>query len=149
MRADPIRGKTFRWTFSDGPMAHRTFEHAFESDGSVTFRALDFNGDGKPMRVEKYEVATLGADVYAASYLGPAGYTLTVVLDSRSGHLAAFASNDKGLVLQHGTFEEVGAKPGARDAHRTSHPRQSAGRAGAPPRTRSRCADRGFARGTP
>src|ERR1700730_5737843 len=104
MKSDPIRGKTIQWTFSDGPMANRTFEHSFKDDGSVSFRTLDGKGERTPTDVKKYEIATVGPDVYAASYLGPSGYTLTVVLDYRSGHLVAFASNEKGLVLQHGTF---------------------------------------------
>ena len=109
MKSDPIRGKTIRWTFSDGPMAKKAFEHTFADDGSLTFRSLDSKGDGDPTRVEKYEVASLGSDVHAVSYLGSSGYTLTVVLDDRDGRLVAFASNDKGVTLQHGTFEEVDA----------------------------------------
>jgi hypothetical protein len=124
MKSDPIRGKTIRWTFSDGPMAKKTFEHTFGEDGSVTFRALDAKGDGTPTRVEKYEVASLETDVHAVSYLGASGYTLTVVLDDRSGRLVAFASNEKALTLQHGTFEEVSGS--------TSTARQDSGRGRAP-----------------
>jgi hypothetical protein len=124
MKSDPIRGKTIRWTFSDGPMAKKTFEHTFGEDGSVTFRALDAKGDGAPTHVDKYEVASLEADVHAVSYLGPSGYTLTVVLDDRSGKLVAFASNEKTLMLQHGTFEEV--------AGSTSATRPDSGRGRAP-----------------
>jgi hypothetical protein len=39
------------------------------------------------------------------SYLSSSGYTLTVVLDNRSKHVVAFASNEKELTVQHGTFE--------------------------------------------
>jgi hypothetical protein len=109
MKSDPIRGKTLKWTFRDGPMAGKSFEHTFAGDSSLTFRALDSKGEGKATRVEKYEVASLEPEVHAVSYLGPSGYTLTVVLDTRSGELVAFASNEKGLTLQHGTFEEVDA----------------------------------------
>lgn len=109
MKSDPLCGKTLTWTFRDGPMAGKVFEHTFAEDGSLTFRMLDATGDGKGTRVEKYEVASLEPDVHALSYLGPSGYTLTVVLDRRSGKLVAFASNEKGLTLQHGTFEEVDA----------------------------------------
>jgi hypothetical protein len=122
MKSDPIRGKTIQWTFSDGPMANRTFEHAFKDDGSVSFRPLDGKGEGKATEVKKYEIATLGPDVYAASYLGPSGYTLTAVLDYRSGKVVAFASNEKDLVLQHGTFREVeAAKNGARTTEIPPH----------------------------
>ena len=123
MKAEAIRGKTIRWTFTDGPMANRTFEHVFHVDGSLTFRMMGGHSDAPPTRVEKYEVATLGADVDAVSYLGPAGYTLTAVLDHRSGRIVAFASNEKSLGLQHGTFEEVArTKSEARPATSHEHP---------------------------
>jgi hypothetical protein len=38
MSNDLIRGKTIRFTFRDGPMAHKTFEHVFAEVTSV----LDF-----------------------------------------------------------------------------------------------------------
>ncbi len=124
MAADYFRGKTIRWTFTDGPMAGRTFEHVFhKEDGSLTFRVLGGKPDAAPTRVEKYESATDGADVYSVSYLGPSGYTLTVVLDYRTGNLVGFASNEKELALQHGTFEEVGrARVAPHRAQGAHHP---------------------------
>jgi hypothetical protein len=105
MSTDPIRGKTIRWTFVDGPVANKTFEHTFDEGGAVTFRVVDANNGGKPGGAKKYEVAEVGADVWAVSYLAPSGYTLTVVLDYRTHRLVAFASNEKDLTLQKGTFE--------------------------------------------
>src|SRR6476659_10136970 len=99
---DPIRGKTIRWTFSDGPMAKKTFEHSFDEAGTVTWCMLDGTSRGKPSREKKYEVAHVTDEVCAVSYLGTSGYALTVVLDLRTGKLVAFASNEKELVLQHG-----------------------------------------------
>jgi len=112
MSANPIHGKTIRWTFSDGPMAKKTFEHTFEKDGTVTFREITGGTEGKPSRAEKSEIATVGEDVYAVSYLASSGYTLTVVLDYRTGHLVAFASNEKELSVHPGTFEAVGMGDG-------------------------------------
>jgi hypothetical protein len=107
MAKDPIHGKTIRWTFDDGPVAGKTYEHTFEKGGAVTFRAIGGDDAGKPSRVEKSEVAEVGEDVFAVSYLGSSGYTLTVVLDYRTDRLVAFASNEKELVLQTGTFETL------------------------------------------
>ncbi len=39
MDQDPIRGKTLRWTFDDGPMAGKGFDHTFHTDGSVSYRS--------------------------------------------------------------------------------------------------------------
>lgn len=109
MSPDSLRGRTLRWTFQDGRMAGKTFEHTFSKDGGVTFRELDGKSDGQPGRAEKVEVAALGDGVTAVSYLAPSGTTLTTVLDDRSGRLVAFASNEKDLSVQHGTFERAGA----------------------------------------
>jgi molybdenum cofactor biosynthesis protein MoaF len=121
MRRDPIRGQTIRWTFDDGPMAGKAFEHTFGEGGVVTWRSLDQheNGakNGTPAET-KYELATVGEYVYAVSYLASSGYTLTVVLDYRTGRLVAFASNEKQLAVQHGSFQT--ADDEARESRRPS-----------------------------
>ena len=53
----------------------------------------------------KYQTARVNDDVYAVSYLSGSGYTLTSVLDFVGGTVVSFASNEKELVLQTGTFE--------------------------------------------
>ena len=62
-------------------------------------------GQGSTEPKAKYEVAPFTDDVYAVSYLSGSGYTLTSVLDSAGGTVVSFASNEKELVVQHGTFE--------------------------------------------
>ena len=34
-KIDSLIGKTVRWTFADGPVAGKTYEHTFNADGSV------------------------------------------------------------------------------------------------------------------
>jgi hypothetical protein len=113
---DPIRGKTFRFTFDDGPMAGKTFEHTFDADGKVSFRALGEANKAEPSSAvpsTKFETAVVREDVCAVSYLSSARYTLTTILDFKTGRLVAFSSNEKTLGVQHGSFEEAG-KPTAR-----------------------------------
>jgi hypothetical protein len=110
MAVDPITGQTLRFTFIDGPVAGKTFEHTFGADGGVTFREISERA-GKPGKAERYEVATVGEDVYAVAYLAESGFTLTTILDYRSNKLVAFASNEKQLVLQHGSFETLAKIP--------------------------------------
>ena len=119
MGSDPLRGKTISWTYDDGPMAGKSFEHTFGNDGTVTWRETGgeersakppSNGkqkSGKPPTTPraKYEVATVNDDVCAVSYLSESGYTLTSVLDFAAGTVVSFASNEKELVPQHGMFE--------------------------------------------
>jgi hypothetical protein len=118
MGSDPVRGKTIRWTYEDGPMAGKSFEHAFGEDGTVTWHETHGQKTSKPPTngqrksdegpadaKAKYEVAPVNEDVYAVSYLSGSGYTLTSVLDFASGTVVSVASNEKELVLQRGTFE--------------------------------------------
>jgi hypothetical protein len=119
MGSDPVRGKTIVWTYDDGPMAGKSFEHVFGNDGTVTWRETGSderstkrpsNGKqktGKPPTEPKakYEVAAINDDVCAVSYLSGSGFTLTSVLDFASGTVVSFASNEKELVPQRGMFE--------------------------------------------
>jgi hypothetical protein len=116
MGSDPLRGKTIQWTYDDGPMAGKRFEHTFGNDGTVTWRETErgtkppANGKqkaGKPVTEAKakYEVAAINDDVCAVSYLSKSGFTLTSVLDFASGTVVSFASNEKELVPQRGMFE--------------------------------------------
>ena len=120
MGSDPVRGKTIRWTYEDGPMAGKSFEHIFGNDGTVTWRetggkdqGAKLPGNGKPKTTgepateakAKYEVAAINQDVCAVSYLSESGFTLTSVLDFDSGTVVSFASNEKELVPQRGMFE--------------------------------------------
>ena len=103
---DAIRGKKIRWTFSDGEMKGKTFEHTFGEDGTVSYRCTtDDSMTGKA----HYELSRLNDDVYAVSYLVPAGATLTTVLDMRSHKLVSFSSMKNQLAQHHGSFENARA----------------------------------------
>ena len=106
-----LEGKTIRWTFSDGPVANESYEHAFDGKGGLSYRKVDGDEAGGSTKVEKYESEEVGDDVVVFSYLAPdSGYTLTSVLDYASNTVVAFASNEKMLAVQHGTFEEVASE---------------------------------------
>jgi hypothetical protein len=119
MGTDPVRGRTIRWKYDDGPVAGKSFEHIFGTDGIVVWTERDGRSDtrktstngkpkteGRPTETKaKYEVAPVNEDVYAVSYLSASGWTLTSVLDFAVGTLVSFASNEKQLFLQRGTFE--------------------------------------------
>ncbi len=113
MSQDSVRGKVLRFSFDDGPMAQKSFEHRFDENGTVEFRQV---GGGKPgadkktangNATTKYELATIRDGVSAVSYLSSAGYTLTAVLDFSTKKLVAFSSNEKMVGVQHGTFQDV------------------------------------------
>ena len=111
---DPITGKTLRWSYTDGPTKGKTFEHTFGTDGNVTYRIVDGGAASatataakKPQQIH-YDVEQINADVFAVSYLAPdSGYTLTSILDGKTHTVVSFASNDKGVVVQHGTFQPM------------------------------------------
>jgi hypothetical protein len=109
MVANPVTGHSMRFKFADGPMAGKAFDHTFSRNGQVTFREVGGEPNAKPGSADQYQVASLGHDVHALSYLASNGYTLTVVLDYRTMKLVAFASNDKSLTQQQGSFELLGS----------------------------------------
>jgi hypothetical protein len=126
MNSDPIRGQTIRFTFNDGPMANKTFEHEFDTSGTVSFRMVGDNAtsagknakDGSKKAPEpKYEAASAGDGVGAVSYVGSGGYALTTLLDFKRKKLVAFSSNEKGVSVQHGTFEYVKSPARPSKAH--------------------------------
>ena len=111
MVANPITGHSLRWNFSEGPMAGKSFDHAFSRNGRVTFREVGSDPNAKPGVSDQYEVATITPDVHAVSYLSPSGYTLTVILDYATMKLVGFASNDESLTVQQGTFQLLETVP--------------------------------------
>ena len=61
-------GRTIRWRFADGPVAGQTFEHTFNSDGSVVWRSVDGKEPTK-LNHEKFgAVAPISDDVVVVSY---------------------------------------------------------------------------------
>ncbi|MDI1272183.1 MoaF N-terminal domain-containing protein [Polaromonas sp.] len=102
---ESLKGKTLRWSFADGPTAGMTFEHSFKQDGSVAWRTA--GKEGKSTRVDKCATVRVDDSVFAVSYLGGSGYTLTVLLNFRNNEAIAFGSNDKEWSQQKGSFEVV------------------------------------------
>jgi hypothetical protein len=102
--ATDLAGKTIRWTYADGPMKGKHFEHSFTNDGTVSWKEA---GEPKPSADShaKYQFQRISDDVYVVSYLSSHGFTLTTVVDDRSGAIVSFASNEKDLVVQHGSLE--------------------------------------------
>ena len=108
MIANPITGHSLRFKFSDGPVAGKSYDHTFSRNGNVSFQEVGGDATAKGS-ADHYHVAPVSQDVFAVSYLAPNGYTLTVILDYKTLKLVAFASNEKSLTVQHGTFEPLGS----------------------------------------
>ena len=111
-QANPLSGKTIRWTFDDGPTRGMTFEHHFYADGTVAYRSVDEedgeDDTGAPERDRSnYRAFTIAEDVVLASYLGESGYALTVALNFAEGRIVGFASNEKKWFPCEGRFEEL------------------------------------------
>ena len=106
---NPLSGKTLRWTFADGPVAGKTYEHTFNADGSVEYRSIDGASKGKPTRENECATVKVADGIFVISYLAASGYTLTVALNFHDRRMVGFASNSKKWYRQHGTFEVVPA----------------------------------------
>jgi len=117
-RADAIRGKTIRFTWTKGPTKGSTYEHVFHEDGTVEWRDSSARKGSETHQkgaaaAERPEYAALKVsdDVYVVSYLAASGYTLTVALNFRNRTIAGFASSSKEWHPVEGKFEV--ASPGA------------------------------------
>lgn len=120
-RVSAIRGKTIRYIWLEGPTKGKTYDHVFRPDGTVEWHEVGGAAGGatasapKPTAANRAEpeqapyAALEAADnVYAVSYLSPAGYTLTVVLDFKTQRMVGFASGGTTWVPVTGRFEVVG-----------------------------------------
>jgi hypothetical protein len=117
-RDDAVRGKTMRWTWTEGPTQGKTHEHRFHEDGTVDWREASESASGgpgptaapRPSGPERvpYAAIEVGPSVYVVSYLASSGFTLTVVLNFDTRRLVGFASGGKEWHPLAGTFEVVG-----------------------------------------
>jgi hypothetical protein len=105
--SDAIRGRTLRWTFTDGPMAGVPVEHTFNEDGSVVWRLVGGAMNGASAREKECAAVKITQDVYAISYLAASGHTLTVVLNFKDKRMIGFGSNEKSWTAMTGSFEVV------------------------------------------
>ena len=113
-RADAIRGKTIRLSWTEGPTKGSTHEHVFHDDGTVQWRnaGQQPSTEGKQKSrpaAEKADYAAIKVSegIYAVSYLAASGYTLTVVLNFRDNKVVGFASSSKDWHPVQGTFQVV------------------------------------------
>jgi phenolic acid decarboxylase len=107
-RAEAIRGKTVRLTWTEGPTQGMTHEHVFHQDGTVEWHDVDGAGKGGAAQERpEYAAVEVAEGVYLVSYLAPSGYTLTVALTSRDQKVVGFASSAKDWHPVLGRFEVV------------------------------------------
>jgi hypothetical protein len=110
-QTNPLAGRTFNWTFNDGPTAGKTYEHVFKPDGTVVFK--EANGAPQPAAAgekapaTKYASFQIAPNTHLVSYLSNHGYTLTVAMNLDNKELHGFASNDKEWHPLKGTVEVV------------------------------------------
>lgn len=105
-----LGGRTFRWTFNEGPTAGKTYEHTFSADGTVVFKEV--GGAAQPgsagaSPAVRYASLEIAPHIHLVSYLSTHGYTLTVAMNLASKKLRGFASNDKEWHPLEGTVEVV------------------------------------------
>jgi hypothetical protein len=110
-QTNALAGRTFRWTFNDGPTAGKTYEHVFSPDGTVVFKEVNAApqaaAPGEKGLGTKYASFQIAPNIHLVSYLSNHGYTLTVAMNLDNKELHGFASNDKEWHPVKGTVEVV------------------------------------------
>lgn len=104
---DRIRGKTLRWTWTEGIVKDTTHEHVFGTNGTVVWRVLNGPQEGHSAEEKEYSAAKVADDVSVVSYLAASGNTLTAVLNFRDKTMVGYASGAKNWYPMRGTFEVV------------------------------------------
>lgn len=134
--SNPLRGKTIRLTWTDGPTKGKTHEHVFHEDGTVEWRTVApvkkassrsrdaAKGNGVAER-PRYAAFSLGGEACMFSYLSTSGYTLTVALRFADGSAVGFASNEDSWVPIRGTFKAAPGDESLAKARRTEDRRNS------------------------
>ena len=107
---ETLIGKTLRWTFADGPVAGKTYEHTFHPDGTVDYRSVEPAAVGTATHEKACATDKVSDHVFVISYLAASGYALTVVLNFRNHRMIGFASNEEAWYRQQGTFTLVEGK---------------------------------------
>jgi hypothetical protein len=108
--SEGVRGKTLRWSWTEGPVKGSTHEHVFNENGSVIWSCIAGPGKGHSAHEKKYAAERITEDVWVVSYRSSSGYTLTNVLNFRDSSMVGFASGGKDGKDWHpckGTFEVV------------------------------------------
>jgi septal ring-binding cell division protein DamX len=118
-----LAGQTLRFKFNEGPTAGNTYEHKFNSDGTVVWRDVSGGGSKSPdtdakgkSREDaekksgadasaksgpqkppptKYASWEVAPGMHLVSYLSESGYTLTVLVNTKDRKLHGFASSSK------------------------------------------------------
>jgi hypothetical protein len=88
---DPVRGRTIRWTWKEGPEKGAMVEHVFQEDGVALRRVVNGRHKGTMREERKYESTRLGPDLYTVSYRTEAGTTMTVFLNFKDRTLLGFS----------------------------------------------------------
>jgi hypothetical protein len=101
---DPVRGRTIRWTWKDGPEKGSLMEHVFREDGHMLLRAVNGRRTESARVERKYESTRMEQDLYTVSYRTAAGATVTVFLNFKKGTLLGFSSDSEGWYPSRGTF---------------------------------------------
>jgi hypothetical protein len=109
---DQVRGRTIRFSWTEGPTKGSTHEHVFHEDGMVEWHAVSdekkkpaADQDRAAPERPRYSSVEVADDVWLISYLASSGYTLTVVLNFEDGSLVGIASNDKNWFPVRGRFQ--------------------------------------------
>jgi hypothetical protein len=106
-QASPVKGRTIRFIWTEGPTKGKTHEHVFHPDGTVEWRDPDAPKSMTANERPKYAALPVAEEVYLVSYLADSGYTLTTVLNFKTKNLVGIASGAKEWFPLKGTFEVV------------------------------------------
>ena len=140
--SEQIRGKTFRFTWTEGLSEGSSVEYDFDEEGIVEWKQSTREKPKQGLRARRarrarravkhvpgsgvavantahYIAADAGKHVCLVSYRAQSGFVLTAALNMRTGKFAGVASNQENWQAVKGTFEPIGHWRTARSSRST------------------------------
>ena len=106
VNAAPVPFSSVTYTWNEGAFAGGQYKLSFP-DGKVKWIGLKVSEKGHTAVEDKVTILNLGDDRYLITWLEEVGYTVTEVLNIKSGTVKGVVSNQKEHYVLHGTIDEI------------------------------------------
>jgi hypothetical protein len=88
--SDRFRGTIQRWTIDAGPLAGTAYDHAFNTDWSLTWRVVAGSEQDRVGRARQFSVQAVRSQLFLVSFPLPDGELLTATVDFASKRFVGF-----------------------------------------------------------
>ena len=102
---DRFRGTTQRWTVDSGPLAGTRFDCAFNTDGSIDWRVVAGDLQGRAGRARHFAQEAVRAQLFIVCFPMIDGETITITVDFASKRLVGFLMRRESAITMTGSLQ--------------------------------------------